>query len=235
MATVIVALDVPGADQAFALADQLGDEISFYKIGLSLFTLEGPSVVRELRARGKRIFLDLKFHDIPNTVARAIESAAALDVELLTLHTSGGSAMMRAASEAAGSDGPRLLGVTLLTSMSAQDVGEVWGRDIITDDEVLRLAGLAASSGLHGVVASPLEAARLRERHGDNFLVVTPGIRASSDAVGDQVRTATAAQAAAAGADFLVVGRPIIAAADPRAAAHAINAEIAEAVSAGFR
>jgi len=232
MATVIVALDVPGADKALALADQLGDEVSFYKIGLSLFTLEGPAVVRELRARGKRIFLDLKFHDIPNTVARAVESAAALDVELLTLHTTGGAAMMRAAREAAGEHGPRLLGVTLLTSMSAHAVGEVWGRDVATEQEVLRLAGHAAESGLHGVVASPLEAARIRQRHGPGFLVVTPGIRAAGDAAGDQVRTATAAQATAAGADYLVVGRPIIAAADPRAAARAINAEIAHSSSA---
>jgi len=227
MAEIIVALDLPSGSSALGLVDRLGDAVGFYKIGSSLFTRGGPAIVRELRGRGKRVFLDLKYHDIPNSVARAVEAAAALEVHLLTVHASGGTAMMKAARDAAGDDGPRLLGVTILTSFSATDVEEVWSKVVLSvRDEVVRLAALAAEAGLHGVVTSPLEAETMKRRHGDEFLVVTPGIRPSGGGTNDQSRTATPANAVAAGSDYLVVGRPIIEADDPVAVAHRILAEI---------
>jgi orotidine-5'-phosphate decarboxylase len=227
MAEIIVALDLPSGSSALGLVDRLGDTVAFYKIGSSLFTRGGPGIVRELRGRGKRVFLDLKYHDIPNSVARAVESAAAMDVELLTLHASGGTAMMKAAREAAGDDGPLLLGVTILTSFSATDVEEVWNKEVLSvRDEVVRLAALAADAGLHGVVTSPLEAETMKRRHGDEFLVVTPGIRPAGGGSNDQSRTATPASAVAAGSDYLVVGRPIIEADDPVAVVHGILAEM---------
>jgi orotidine-5'-phosphate decarboxylase len=227
MAEIIVALDLPSGSSALGLADRLGEAVGFYKIGSSLFTRAGPGIVRELRGRGKRVFLDLKYHDIPNSVARAVDSAAALGVEMLTLHASGGTAMMKAARDAAGDDGPRLLGVTILTSFSATDVEEVWSKEVLSvRDEVVRLAGLAADAGLHGVVTSPLEAETMKRRHGDEFLVVTPGIRPAGGGANDQSRTATPASAVTAGSDYLVVGRPIIEADDPVAMAHRILAEM---------
>jgi orotidine-5'-phosphate decarboxylase len=227
MATIIVALDVPTAAEALALVDRIGDDADFYKVGSPLFTEAGPGVVTELRQRGKRVFLDLKFHDIPHTVARAVESAARLDVELLTLHASGGSAMMRAAREARGDEGPRLLGVTLLTSFSAADVEEVWNKELRSlRDEVARLASLASDAGLDGVVASALEAEAIKRKHGPGFLVVTPGIRPAGGLPGDQMRTATPAEAVEAGADFLVIGRPVFSATDPVAALAALRAEL---------
>jgi len=233
MATLIVALDLPSADAALALVGRLGDEVDFYKIGAPLFTMAGPSVVRALRDRGKRVFLDLKYHDIPNTVATAVNAAADLGVELLTLHASGGLAMMRQARAAAGEDGPKLLGVTVLTSFSASDVEQVWAKPVHSvRDEVMRLAGLAATAGLHGVVASPLEIEYLKRHHGRDFLVVAPGIRPAGHALGDQARVATPAEAARAGADFLVVGRPVLAARDPVAEVAAIRAELLAAVEA---
>jgi orotidine-5'-phosphate decarboxylase len=233
MAEIIVALDLPSPDEAFSLVDRLGDSVDFYKVGSPLFTRAGPPMVRELRSRGKRIFLDLKYHDIPSTVANAVSAAGDLGVDLLTVHASGGEAMMRAARAAADAFGdrqPRLLGVTILTSFSAVDVEQVWNKEILSvRDEVARLAGLAAEAGLHGVVTSPLEVEALRRRHGSGLIFVTPGIRATGDGLGDQARTATAAEAARAGADYLVVGRPVLTAADPAAVIAAMRDDIREA------
>ncbi|MBR9988178.1 MAG: orotidine-5'-phosphate decarboxylase [Gemmatimonadetes bacterium] len=227
MSEIIVALDLPSAAQALDLVDGLGDSIDFYKVGSPLFTRAGPSFVGELRSRGKRVFLDLKYHDIPSTVANAVESAAELDVEMVTLHASGGEAMMRAARDVVGDDGPRLLGVTILTSFTASDVEQVWNKEILSvRDEVARLSNLAVDAGLHGVVTSPLEVESLKRRHGADFIVVTPGIRPAGEGLGDQARTATPAEAARAGSDFLVIGRPVLTAADPRAVVRAVLAEL---------
>ena len=227
MSDIIVALDLSSREQALDLVDRLGDAVGFYKVGSPLFTRTGPSLVTELRARGKRVFLDLKYHDIPNTVAGAVEAAAALDVELLTLHASGGEAMLRAAREAVGDDGPRLLGVTILTSFNAVDVEQVWNKQIISvRDEVARLAALAVDAGLHGVVTSPLEVESLKRRHGADLIMVTPGIRPTGAGVGDQARTATPEFAARAGSDYLVIGRPVITADDPQEVVRAVRAEI---------
>lgn|SRR5690606_9075377 len=216
MANLIVALDLHDAGEALAVVDRIGTDVRYYKVGSQLFTAAGPDVVRELRARDKKVFLDLKYHDIPHTVARAVEAAARLGVDMLTLHVSGGSAMLRAAREAAGHGGPRLIGVTLLTSAAAADIEEVWGKELCSvREEVARLAALAADAGLHGVVASALEAEVLKRRYGAEFLVLTPGIRPEGVGGGDQVRTATPAAAVRAGADFIIVGRPVIAAEEP--------------------
>ena len=229
MAEIIIALDLPSSSAAFGLVDELGDAVDFFKIGSPLFTRGGPAVIRELRSRGKRVFLDLKYHDIPNTVARAVESAAALDVELLTLHASGGTAMMRAAREAVGDDGPELLGVTILTSFTPVEVEEVWNKEVISvRDEVARLSALAAEAGLDGVVTSPLEAEAMKRRHGSDFIVVTPGIRPTGSGAGDQARTSSPGAAVRAGADFLVIGRPVAEADDPAAAVRRILAEMAD-------
>lgn len=227
MARLIVALDLPTRQDALSLVDRLGDAVTFYKVGSPLFTRCGPDIVRELRDRGNDVFLDLKYYDIPNTVAQAVEAAAELGVSLLTLHAGGGSAMMRAARQAAGTTGPKLLGVTLLTSFSASDVETVWGKELRSlRDDVDRLAALAAEAELDGVVASALEAEALKRRHGSDFLVVTPGIRPTGHVAGDQARTATPAEAVRAGADFLVVGRPILQAADPLEVVQRVEAEI---------
>jgi len=215
MSEIIIALDLPSTEEALDFVERLGDVVEMYKVGSPLFTRAGPAFVRELRARGKRIFLDLKYHDIPSTVAAAVTSAAELDVELLTLHASGGDAMMRAARAAVGDDGPKLLGVTILTSFSAVDVEQVWNKEILSvRDEVGRLTALAVDAGLHGVVMSPLEVESLKRRH-PGLIVVTPGIRAPGDGLGDQARTATPGEAARAGADYLVIGRPVLSADDP--------------------
>jgi orotidine-5'-phosphate decarboxylase len=232
MSELIVALDLPSTEDALALVERLGAAVDFYKVGSPLFTRAGPAFVRELRARGKRVFLDLKYHDIPSTVAGAVTSAAELDVELLTLHASGGDAMMRAARAAAGDEGPRLLGVTILTSFSAMDVEQVWNKEIFSvRDEVGRLTALAVDAGLHGVVMSPLEVESLKRRH-PGLIVVTPGIRAPGDGLGDQARTATPGDAARAGADYLVVGRPVLTAADPVAVVQAFRDDIESATEA---
>jgi orotidine-5'-phosphate decarboxylase len=233
MAQIIVALDLPSSDLALDLVDRLGDAIDFYKVGSPLFTRAGPPLVRELRSRGKRVFLDLKYHDIPSTVANAVTAAAELDVQLLTLHASGGDAMLRAARAAADAHGegaPRLLGVTILTSFTAADVEGVWNKEILSmRDEVVRLAGIAAEAGLHGVVTSPLEVEALKRRHGSGFLIVTPGIRAPGDRPGDQARTATPADAARSGSDYLVVGRPVLTADDPVALVATMRRDIESA------
>lgn len=228
MDRIIVALDVPGAEAAFDLVDRLGDSVSFYKVGAPLFTRGGADVIRQLKKRGKRVFLDLKYHDIPNTVARSVESAAELDVDLLTIHATGGAAMIRAARDAAGDAGPKILAVTILTSFSVDDAEQVWGKQLNSmREEVSRLGGLAFQSGADGVVASPLEAEALRRRHGPGFLIVTPGIRPAGSAAGDQVRTASAGEAVRAGADHVVVGRPIIEAPDPWAVVRQMHEDIA--------
>ena len=226
MKDLIVALDLPNADEALGLVDGLGDDTGYYKVGAQLFTREGPALIQELKDRDKRVFLDLKYYDIPHTVARSVEAAAELDVDMLTVHASGGSAMMQAAREAVGLDGPLLVGVTLLTSFSGADVEEIWDKELRSlRDDVARLAALAAEAGLDGVVSSALEVEALKRRHGDDFVVVTPGIRPEGDPRGDQARVATPAEAVRAGADYLVVGRPVHAAEDPPAAFAAIMAE----------
>lgn len=233
MKSLIIALDVPTAEEAIRLVDELGDVADYYKVGAQLFTREGPALVGTLKDRGKRVFLDLKYHDIPHTVGRAVEAAAELGVDMLTLHASGGTAMMSAAREAAGLEGPTLVAVTLLTSFTASDVELVWDKEIRSiRDDVARLAGLAAEAGLDGVVSSALEVEAMKRRHGPAFLVVTPGIRPAGEGAGDQSRIATPGEAVRGGADFLVVGRPVHAADQPRVALERILAETAAAMEA---
>ncbi len=229
MAKLILALDTPSATEALGLVDRLGDEADFYKVGLELYTRAGPGIVSELHARGKRVFLDLKLHDIPNTVAGAVSAADDLGVELLTVHAAGGRPMLEAAHRARGG-GLRLLGVTVLTSLAADDLGSVWGRSV--DDvsaEVVRLADLVRASGLDGTVSSTAEVASLRARFGVDFLLVAPGIRLAGTDKGDQKRVATPADAARAGADYLVIGRAVTSAPDPRGTLEAVLAEVARA------
>jgi orotidine-5'-phosphate decarboxylase len=227
----ILALDVAGAAEALALADRL-PAAGFVKVGLQLYTAAGPAVVRELRARGRRVFLDLKLHDIPNTVAGAVLSAGALGVDLLTVHAAGGRAMLRAAAEAA-ADAPslRLLGVTVLTSLSSAPLAETWGRGALrVDEEVVRLATLAHESGIDGVVASVGEVAALRGSLGHGLRILTPGIRLAGDAAGDQARVATPGEARRLGSDYIVLGRTVTAAADPAAAWDRVVEELAAAL-----
>ena len=231
MSRVIVPLDVPTAEQALALVDRLGPRGDFYKVGFQLYTSAGPQVVRELVERGKRVFLDIKLHDIPNTVAHAVEAASTLGVELLTVHASGGPTMLEAAAAARGGE-LRLLAVTVLTSLSPDEMGTVWDRDIRSvREEVGRLALMSQAAGMDGVVASALEASWIRSQVGDRFLIVTPGIRPAGSDRGDQSRIATPGDAVRAGADYLVIGRPITGAPDPAAALDAILAEIDAAQS----
>jgi orotidine-5'-phosphate decarboxylase len=211
---LIVALDVESYQDAVALVQVLRDVVDIFKVGSQLFTGVGPRIIEFLHEHGKECFLDLKFHDIPHTVAKAVESAAALRVRLLTLHACGGAEMLEAA--AAIPNHPLLLGVTVLTSV---------GGDV--QAEVLRLAKLAKASGLNGVIASPHEIRMLREAVGKDFLIVTPGIRPSWTEAGDQKRVTTPAEAVAAGASYIVVGRPIAAADDPAQAAARILEEMA--------
>ena len=232
MTETIVALDLPSHTAALGLVDELGTAVSWYKVGSPLFTRSGPAIVRQLRDRGKKVFLDLKFHDIPSTTANAVESAAALDVQMLTLHASGGSTMMRTARDAVGDDGPRLLAVTLLTSFGPAEIGSVWQRNITSvPDEVLRLAELSREAGMHGVVASPLETAAVRQRMGSDFIIVNPGIRPNRGLREDQVRIATPAGAARAGADYVVIGRPILEAEDRPGTLERILAELSDAAT----
>ena len=225
MGSVIVALDFSRGDEALSLVDDLGEAGTFYKVGLQLYTAEGPSVVQALKDRGKRVFLDLKLHDIPNTVASGVRVASQLGVDFLTLHIVGGRAMLEAARDAAGET--RLLGVTVLTSLSAVDLEATWGRkNPSVEEEVGRLADLAAQYRIHGIVASPHEASSVRSRVGSEFLVVTPGIRPAGVGHDDQQRVATPSAAIAAGADYLVVGRSITRARDPEAALYSILTEV---------
>ncbi|NQZ53613.1 MAG: orotidine-5'-phosphate decarboxylase [Piscirickettsiaceae bacterium] len=221
---IIVALDYPSSDAALALARQLDPERCRLKIGKELFTRSGPIVVETLVKRGFDIFLDLKYHDIPHTVAKACAAAADLGVWMMNVHTLGGGAMMTAARAAIGtqSDRPLLIGVTLLTSMDQMTFDQIGLQGTITDT-VLRLANLADKSGLDGVVCSAQEAHQLRKQHGDSFQLITPGIRPANSDQGDQYRIMTPPEAIAAGSSYLVIGRPITAAVDPMAALVAIE------------
>ncbi len=227
-----IALDYSDATQALALVDHLGDTCQWYKVGMELYYAEGNRIVRQLRDRGFNVFLDLKLHDIPNTVAGAVRSATQAGASLLTIHASGGAAMMTAAAEAATAPGsPRLLAVTVLTSMDANELAGI-GITASAAEQVLRLAKLAQASGINGMVCSPEEVAILRKETGPGSLLVVPGIRPAGSAVGDQKRVATPTRAIADGASLLVVGRPITRATDPAAAARAVLQEIELASSA---
>ena len=225
---IIAALDVPTAEQALKLAQVVAPAVGAFKIGSELFTAAGPDIVKRVRDTGASVFLDLKFHDIPNTVAKAVAAAVRLDVQMLTLHASGGSAMMRAAEEAAqqtalhsGRNAPLVLGVTVLTSHDNHSLGEI-GCETNVGRHVERLAQLAVQSGLRGLVCSPLEIADLRQMLPERIQLVTPGIRTGAEPADDQKRTLTPREAMDAGANWLVIGRPIYAAENPRAAAEAI-------------
>lgn len=225
---VIVALDFAGGEQATAFVDGLTPGSCRLKVGKELFTREGPGLVRRFVDQGHDVFLDLKFHDIPNTVARACEAAASLGVWMVNVHASGGSKMMQAAHqalEAIEGRRPLLIAVTVLTSMGSEDLAEL-GIAVEPEQQVLRLAALARASGLDGVVCSPREAALLRKAIGDDFKLVTPGVRPQGAALDDQTRVLTPADAIRQGADYLVMGRPITQAADPVALLSALNQEL---------
>ncbi|MEI7900186.1 MAG: orotidine-5'-phosphate decarboxylase [bacterium] len=228
MAELIVALDVSSTAEVVQLVDRLGESVSFYKIGLELFSAEGPDVVRAVKSRGKKVFLDLKLHDIPRTVERAVKAGAALGVDLMTLHAAGGKAMIRAAQAAAlscGANAPKLLAVTVLTSLDQSDLADLGvGREMTAHVEAL--GRLACENGADGIVCSPKEVARLRAALGPGALLVTPGVRPAGAVAGDQKRVATPGQAVRDGSTHLVVGRPILDAADPCAAARAIADEM---------
>jgi orotidine-5'-phosphate decarboxylase len=224
---LIVALDVAGATQARQIVQTIGDAATTYKIGKQLFTGEGPQIVRDLVASGRKVFLDLKYHDIPNTVAAAVRSAAELGVSMLTVHASGGSKMLKAATEAASQSPakPMVLAVTVLTSLSDSDLQELGiAGNVLT--QVLRLGALARAAGCGGLVASAHEARELRKALGEGFAIVTPGVRPSGTSAGDQARVVTPRAAISAGATYLVVGRPILEAPDPAKAAQEIQLEI---------
>ncbi len=225
---IIVALDLPDPDQALALARAVGPHVGAVKVGKELFVSAGPEIVRALRAEGVGVFLDLKFHDIPNTVAKAVTAATRLDVQMLTLHAGGGREMMQAAEKSAqetaaslGRPAPLVLAVTVLTSFNEAGLAET-GVPGGVENQVERLARLATDSGIRGLVCSPLELLRLRSVLPSRIQLVTPGIRTGTEKADDQKRTLSPAEAMAAGASWLVVGRPIYAAADPVAAAQAI-------------
>jgi orotidine-5'-phosphate decarboxylase len=222
----IIALDVPSTEKALGLVAELGDACRFYKIGNELFTSVGPEVVRRVRERGADVFLDLKLHDIPNTVAGGARSAAAMGARLVTVHATGGLAMVRAAVDAAGTE-CGVLAVTVLTSLTADEIARSWGRNSVdVGDEVLRLAELAAEAGAHGVVCSGREAGAVRARFGSDLAVLVPGVRAAGGAVQDQARVVTPSEAAAAGATYVVVGRMVTAAPDRAAAMATVGAEL---------
>jgi orotidine-5'-phosphate decarboxylase len=221
---IIVALDVPAKKEALELVETLRGQISFFKIGLQLYTAEGPEVLRAVSSTGSKVFLDLKLHDIPNTVARTVESANRLGAQMLTVHLSGGSEMIRAAT-AARTNNMLLLGVTVLTSSTEETLREI-GIGSGVADQVLRLAKLGADAGIDGVVASPHEIKPLRREFGHKIKIVVPGIRPSWSASGDQKRTMTPREALDAGADYLVIGRPITAHQDPREAVARILDEL---------
>ena len=231
---IIVALDVPKAGAALNLVEQLAPVVGAFKVGKELFVSAGSDVVRRIRATGASVFLDLKFHDITNTVAKAVAAAVQLDVQMLTIHTSGGSEMMRAANQAAQETAkklrrapPLVLGVTILTSLDSNDLAEI-GMTPNVGHQVERLALLAARAGLRGLVCSPLEISGLRQILPASIQLATPGIRPVGAIQDDQKRTLSPKEAMAAGANWLVIGRPIYAADNPRAAAENILASIKE-------
>jgi orotidine-5'-phosphate decarboxylase len=227
-ARLIVALDVSTAAAAHKIVAAVGDSARIYKVGMQLYTAEGPQIVRDLIASGRSVFLDLKYHDIPNTVAAAVREAAKLGVSMLTVHASGGVAMLRAAVEAARNTNPAtlVLGVTVLTSLDQRDLEHAGIRGTV-GDQVSRLAALAIRNGCHGVVASAQEAVTLRAELGDDFLIVTPGVRPVGVGHGDQARVVTPAEAMASGASYIVVGRPITEAENPAEEAREILAQMA--------
>jgi orotidine-5'-phosphate decarboxylase len=225
---IIAALDVPTPEQALQLAKQIAPAVGAFKIGSELFTAAGPDIVKKIRATSASVFLDLKFHDIPNTVSKAVTSAVQLDVQMLTVHTSGGFDMLRAAEEAAeevawklGRIPPLVLGVTVLTSLNTATLREI-GLDVNVEYQVRRLASVAMKAGLRGLVCSPLEVAALRKVLPASTQLVTPGVRTGEEKADDQKRTLTPREAIQAGASWLVIGRPIYAAENPRAAAEKI-------------
>ncbi len=229
---IIVALDVASTDKALALAREVAPFVGAFKVGKELFVTAGPEFVRQLRATGASVFLDLKFHDIPNTVAKAVAAATRLDVQMLTIHAGGGSEMMRAAEKAAqdtarelGRPAPLVLGVTVLTSMDSAALTELGGETDVAA-QVERLARLAAASGLRGLVCSPLELVALRKFLPPTMELVTPGIRTGAEKADDQKRTLSPREAMAAGASWLVIGRPIYAAVQPAEAAAAILSSV---------
>ncbi|PWU21577.1 MAG: orotidine-5'-phosphate decarboxylase [Verrucomicrobia bacterium] len=229
---IIAALDVSNEEKALALVEQLAPVVGAFKIGSELFTSAGPDIVRHIRARGCPVFLDLKFHDIPNTAARAVAAATSLDVQMLTVHAFGGMQMLRAAGESAqttaaklGRQAPLVLAVTVLTSMDSEALSEV-GCESVVQKQVERLAQLAVRAGLRGLVCSPLEIGALRQLLPPAVQLVTPGIRAGGGKADDQKRTMSAKEAIEAGANWLVIGRPICAAPNPRAAAEGILKEL---------
>jgi orotidine-5'-phosphate decarboxylase len=224
---LIIALDVSSAAAAQRIVVSLGDSALIYKVGMQLYTPEGPQIVRDLLASSRRVFLDLKYHDIPNTVGAAVREAAQLGVTMLTVHAAGSEKMLRAAVDSARAVNPSLLvlAVTVLTSLDENDLDKVGFRGTMRD-EVLRLAALALTNGCQGIVTSAREASTLRAELGNDFAIITPGVRPAGSGYGDQVRVVTPAEAIAAGASHIVVGRPITEAAEPAAAARAILEQI---------
>jgi len=227
--TPIVALDVATQSAALRLLDELGTRCRFYKVGSELFTAEGPGIVRAVQAHGADVFLDLKFHDIPNTVRSAARSATALGARLLTVHATGGPAMLEAAEEGVreAGGGCGVLAVTVLTSMDAAALGSIWERPVTSmEDEVLRLAGTAAAVGLHGVVCSGHEAAAIRRRFGESLATLVPGVRLAGGDRQDQARVVTPRQAADAGARYIVLGRTVTGAKSPPRAMEEVLADL---------
>ncbi len=227
---LIVALDVSSSAEAQKIISSLGGSVEIYKVGMQLYTAEGPQVVRDLISSGKKVFLDLKYHDIPNTVAAAIREAGQLGVTMLTVHASGGTKMLRAAVDAArtSNTAQQILAVTVLTSMNSNDLNEV-GVPGQLPDQVLHLATMALEAGCDGIVSSAHEVRNLCARLGHNFLAVTPGVRPAGAAHGDQARVVTPAEAIAAGATHIVVGRPITAAPNPAAVVESVVREMENA------
>ncbi|MBP7233354.1 MAG: orotidine-5'-phosphate decarboxylase [Syntrophaceae bacterium] len=239
---LIFALDAPGYEEALSWVDNLSGHVGMFKVGKELFTSAGPKIVESIKQRGGKVFLDLKFHDIPNTVARAAEAATGLNVDMFNVHAAGGARMIQETVEAvaacAGKRGvaePIILAVTVLTSLNNSDLAEI-GFETTVNDLVIRLARLAQKSGASGVVSSPLDIVALRRDLGENFVIVTPGIRSSAEPVkDDQKRTLSAFEAIQAGADYIVVGRPIRQAKDPLEACRRIISEIEDGLAAQIR
>lgn len=221
---LILALDLDRADDALALVRRLKPYLSLFKIGNQLFTREGPAIVKAVRAEGVDVFLDQKWHDIPQTVANAVKSAVALDVKFVTIHASGGLEMLQAAQEAVKGSRTKILAVTVLTSLDDGALRQI-GFDRTAAEQVVRLARLAVLGGVHGLVCSPHEIELIRQQVQEPVMLVTPGVRSGSEGVQDQKRTLSAAEALKRGANHLVIGRPITKAADPVAAAQALMAE----------